>query len=213
MADIQVFDKAGKGRRLCPALSGWITARTCGQHRLKKIRCPSDCKYLDQHERFRHAKAAEGFHLAWARTVTPIYQRQDRDALDWLLACEFALYRQLRENTSTPDEAVVEGLKFVQRKLSPVEVVEAVGSSLGRALLQAVQPHLKQPRFDREKAQAVVQMLIDLFESHQGDEPRRAVNGFMGHLEENFDLSEVMKDASPPEEKPDADKPKIIVPR
>ena len=93
-------------QELCPALSGWITARTCGQHRLKKIRCPSDCKYLDQHERFRHAKAAEGFHLAWARTVTPIYQRQDRDALDWLLACEFALYRQLRENPSTPDEAV-----------------------------------------------------------------------------------------------------------
>jgi hypothetical protein len=35
-----------KGKRSCPALSGVICSRCCGEHRLQRISCPLDCVYL-----------------------------------------------------------------------------------------------------------------------------------------------------------------------
>lgn len=41
-----VFCKQRKGKRTCPALVGSICSACCGQHRLSKIDCPSDCIHL-----------------------------------------------------------------------------------------------------------------------------------------------------------------------
>ena len=41
-----VFCGRRKGKRTCPALAGSICSACCGQHRLSKIQCPSDCAHL-----------------------------------------------------------------------------------------------------------------------------------------------------------------------
>ena len=41
-----VFCGQRKGKRTCPALAGSICSTCCGQHRLSKIQCPSDCAHL-----------------------------------------------------------------------------------------------------------------------------------------------------------------------
>jgi len=41
-----VFCEQRKGKRSCPALGGAICSACCGQHRLSKIQCPTDCPHL-----------------------------------------------------------------------------------------------------------------------------------------------------------------------
>jgi len=209
--DIAVHPAGGKGRRRCPALIGWISARDCGKHRLKSIRCTPDCKYLAQHERYQHAKHADAFHQAWIQAVTPIYQAQDAAAIDFMIATEMAMYWFLSANPTTEDQELIEGLNFLHRQLSPVQVVEAVGGKAGRALAEHAQSYQKQhPKFDTEKGQSVVDLLTKLLSEHQdAEDPRHAIGGLLGHLEANFDLS---SDEPQESDENDVTVPTIITP-
>jgi|GEM_PF-3321030 len=205
----EVFDQPAKGKRRCPALGGWITALTCGKHRIKDIRCPSNCKHLGQHERYRHAKVSDEFHQAWAEKVVPLYQKQDRFGIDFLLFLEFALYQFLHEHPQATDAQVLEGLKFAHRQLSPIQVIEAVGNAAGKHLVAAIAEYQEQhPQFDIEKAQSMVEMLIEIFDENAKND-RDGINGFMGHLETHFDLSTVVKTDEDAEV---LTPPKIIIP-
>ncbi|HEY5596120.1 MAG TPA: hypothetical protein VIL47_02545 [Candidatus Bipolaricaulota bacterium] len=185
-ASIQVHANGKKGRRQCPALNGWISAKDCGEYRLREIRCPADCRYLDAHGRYQHARVADDFHLAWIGKVAPYYQQRDQLALDFLMDFEFALYRHVRAHPVTTDEQVREALRVLVRQLSPIQVFEAMASSLAKQLLQATQEFQKQqPRLDAEKAQRVVEDVLALFAKVRADE-RGSVSSFMGHVEAHF---------------------------
>lgn len=189
--EFEVFQEKGKGRRKCPALSGWITARTCGQHRLREISCLPSCKYLDQHERYQHARVAEGFHQRWAEKVRPLYEKGEPFALDFLIASEFSIYGFLRDNAAAKDGNLAEGLQFFQRQLGPIYVVETAGNALGKHLSQvATKFRQEDSRFDGEIAQSIVDILIELTATTT-PQARDIINGFMGHLEANFDLSSI----------------------
>lgn len=207
-ASIQVHANGKKGRRQCPALNGWISARDCGEHRLREIRCPSDCKYLDAHGRYQHARVADDFHLAWIGKVAPYYQQRDQLALDFLMDLEFSLYRHVRAHPATTDEQVREALKSVARQLGPIQVFEAMASSLAQQLLQAVREFQKQqPRLDAERAQRVVEDVLALFTEVRADE-RESVSSFMGHVETHFKVPPKEDEAQTP-----AATPHIITPR
>lgn len=210
--DIQVYDQPGKGKRKCPALGGFITAKDCGKHRLKEIRCPADCKYLG-HERYQHAQVAETFHQAWAEAIAPYYQRRDAFALDFLVLLEFSAYKFLKANPLSIDEELKEGLNFLHRQLSPIQVVEAVGTSFGKHMVEDVEHIQKQnPQFDVDKAQEMVDLLMELIKNFKDEgRPRIAINGLMGHLENNFDLSSI-ENSIPQEEEKVETPPKIITP-
>jgi hypothetical protein len=45
---ICVLCRQRKGKRFCPAVYNYICPICCGTHRLKKLRCPSSCPYLQQ---------------------------------------------------------------------------------------------------------------------------------------------------------------------
>lgn len=177
---------------------------------MKAIQCPVDCKHLDQHERYQRAKISDEFHQAWMQKVVPLYQKQDRFGIDFLLFVEFSLYRFLHQRPQTTDEAVLEGLKFLHRQLSPIQVIEALGNAPGKHLVEAVTEYRRQhPQFDEEKAQEMVDILISLFVEKLSDD-RQTVAGFMGHLETHFDVSSALdagdaNDVQPP--------PQIITPR
>lgn len=205
---IQIHAQGKKGRRRCPALGGWISAKDCGEHRLREIRCPSDCKYLGAHERYQHARVADDFHLAWIEKVAPYYQQRDQVALDFFMAVEFELYRHVRAHPATTDEQVREALKSVSRQLGPIQVFEAMASSLTNQLLQATQEFQKQqPRLDAERAQRVVDDVLALFSQTHADE-RATVSSFMGHVEAHFKVP-----AKEEEAQPATDTPQIITPR
>lgn len=203
---IQIHASGKKGRRQCPALNGWISARDCGEHRLREIRCPADCRHLDLHGRYQHARVADDFHLAWIGKVAPYYQQRDQLSLDYMMALEFELYRHVRAHPAITDEQVRDALKSVARQLSPIQVFEALAGSLTKQLLQATREFQKQqPRLDSEKAQRIVEDLVSLFSQTHAD-GRATVSGFMGHVEAHFEV--------PPQKEADplADAPQIITP-
>jgi hypothetical protein len=141
----------------------------------------------------------------------PLYQSQDVAAIDFLVATEISLYQFLKAHPTTEDEETLDGLKFFHRQLSPIQVIEAVGNSLGKHLVQQANDYQqKQTGFDIEKSQTVVKFLVDLMTERKGKDSRQAINGFLGHMEANFDVSSI----EPLEE--DSEKvstsPKIITP-
>lgn len=60
------FCNQRKGKRTCPALHGSICSPCCGQHRLSKIDCPSDCIHLGG--------------LSSARDVRPAFSKTELDS-------------------------------------------------------------------------------------------------------------------------------------
>ncbi len=210
MVDIQVYDKPSKGKRKCPALKGYITAKDCGQHRLKEIRCLGDCKYLE-HERYQHVHVAEQFHQTWTQEIIPFYQNRDAFALDFLVLLEFASYKFVKANPLTNDSELIEALNFLHRQLSPIQVVESVGTSFGNNLVEEIQTIQKQnPQFDADKAQQIIDLLLKIINIFKDKtDHRKAINGLMGHLEKNFDLASLNN--QPVEEQIETP-PKIITP-
>lgn len=190
-----------KGKRRCPALGGLICPRCCGEGRLRTIACPAHCRYLEKHERYRHARAGEAFHARWLEAVAPLYVEQ-REGVIYLLQLELALYKYLKENPRLQDAQVHEALAALHRQLSPIHVVEATISPLARHLIEASEAYREEnPRFDPEAAQAAVGALMALVPDRAD---REAVSGFMGHVETHADLEAF-------EDEPAADE--IVVPR
>jgi len=60
------FCNQRKGKRTCPALQGSICSPCCGQHRLSKIECPSDCVHLGG--------------LSTIRSAQPSFSKADLDS-------------------------------------------------------------------------------------------------------------------------------------
>ena len=56
-----VYCKQRKGKRSCPALTGLICSQCCGEHRLARISCPPDCKYLDTGSDYQQKRLGEQF--------------------------------------------------------------------------------------------------------------------------------------------------------
>ncbi len=198
-----VYCEKARGKRECPALGGRICPPCCGEHRLKRISCPASCKYLKRGERYQQERVAEDFHARWVQAVTPLYQRRDRAALDYLIALEAAIYRHVRANPATDDQALNDALDTLKRQLSPIHVVESYNTGLGKKLVTFTERYQKEhPSFDPEGGQAVADLLLGLIPSELGS--REAVSGLMGHLDAYFD---------PPESSPNDEGDAVTVPR
>ena len=55
------YCKQRKGKRPCPGLSGLICSQCCGEHRLVRVTCPSDCAYLDTGSDYQQKRLAVQF--------------------------------------------------------------------------------------------------------------------------------------------------------
>ena len=53
-----VYCHQRKGKRACPALGGLICSQCCGEHRVVRIACPSDCIYLDPNNEYQQKRRA-----------------------------------------------------------------------------------------------------------------------------------------------------------
>jgi len=181
-----VHAERGKGLRKCPALAGWIDTQTCGQHRLDEIRCPATCTYLKRHQRYEREREAAEFYETWLEKIVPLIRHNRPEALDLLLALTCDLYRFLDENPSTQDGDLLEGIKFLRRQLSPVQVVELSGGPLEQHALNSLKTFQQQhPQIDSDEQARVIDCLLDIVATDvpQG---RHKVYGLLGFLERHF---------------------------
>lgn len=186
-----------KGRRACPALGGSICSSCCGQHRGIKIHCPTHCKYFKEHELYQRQRLSEDYHQAWLRSTESFYKQNRTKLLDFMLFLELLIYQYYREHTAGTDDELLEALRFVKRKFSPIEVIEVSGSALGVHLWEGVQKYLEKNGLTREEALEGVEATVRFLESRAGvhQNPRRLLHGLLGHVERHFKLPEALKQA------------------
>lgn len=149
------------------------------------------------------------FHQAWMKATEPLYRERRSEALDFIVFLEISLYQYFLQQTRGTDEGLFEALEFLKRKLSPVEVIETPGSLLGKHLAEAARGYMEKKRaLDPEQAQKAVDTLIVSVQSlKDGEEPRKALHGLLGHVELYIGVPEGMA------EKPATiETPRVITP-
>ena len=199
-----------KGKRTCPALGGLISPSCCGQHRGLRIDCPSDCHYYQENEEIQRQRLSAHFHEAWLKAVTPYFQDRKRQLIDWIVFVEASIYAHFQTQTRGSDEDLIEALEYLKSKLSPISIIEAAGSGLGKHLEDVSKELLESGSAPiHEDAQDGVQTLIEIVQSMRDDEhERHALHGLLGHVEHVIGVPEGLK--SEPDQ--DIETPKIITP-
>ncbi|OGF55475.1 MAG: hypothetical protein A2Z21_06660 [Candidatus Fraserbacteria bacterium RBG_16_55_9] len=150
------------------------------------------------------------FHQAWMKATEPFYRERQQEQLDFVVFLEVSLYRYFLQQTRGTDEELHEALEFLKRKLSPVEVIETPGSSLGKHLAEAARGYMEKKRtLDPEEAQKAAHALVGAVQSlKDSGEPRQALHGLLGHVELYIGAPE----ASAAERPTAIETPKIILP-
>ena len=182
-----------KGTRHCPALNGYICSRCCGEGRGVEIDCPSSCSYYRRHEGYQRERLGPEFRKRWLFHNEELYRKRRERLFDFILFLEWLIYRYYRERTRGTDREIREALEFAGRQLGPLVVVEGlVRPELGEYLLQGIEDYLEQFGMGEEEARAGVEATISFLEEFSGEDenPRRYLQGLMGHVERDFDLPE-----------------------
>jgi hypothetical protein len=151
-----------------------------------EIDCPPQCKYFKEHEEYQRARLGPEFHRAWLAAMEPFYRERREDPLDFVVFLEIAVYGYFAQQTRGTDEGLLEALEYARRKLGPIEIIETPASPLGKRLWEAIEEFMKKKHaLDPEEAQEAVEALAQTLRSIVVEgEPRRALHGLLGHVEQ-----------------------------
>jgi hypothetical protein len=151
-----------------------------------ELDCPPQCKYFKEHEEYQRARLGPEFHRAWLVAMEPFYRERREDLFDFIVFVEIAVYEYFMEQTRGTDGGLLEALEYARRKLGPIEIIETPASPLGKRLWEAIEEFMKKKRtLDPEEAQEAVGALAQALRSLVVEgEPRRALHGLLGHVEQ-----------------------------
>ena len=120
-----VYCKQRKGKRSCPALHGFICSTCCGEHRLVRVACPSDCRYLDSGSGYQEKRLAEQFmplRREFYRELTELGGAKAVALFNLIEVVTFTFFEGRRDGQ---DAEVVTAIQALRRTLSPLHVPSA----------------------------------------------------------------------------------------
>jgi hypothetical protein len=186
-----VYCGKAPGTRRCPVLGGYICPCCCGEHRGTEIDCPLTCPYYQRHEGYQRERLGPEFRRQWLEHNEELYRGEKEGRLNFVLFLEYLIYRYYRERTRGNDEEVLEGLEFAKRQLGPLVVVESlIRLDLGEYLQEGIEDYLKEQGMSEEETHAGIEATISFLKKFSGEDenPRRYLQGLMGHVEQDFNL-------------------------
>ncbi len=186
------YCEAAKGKRACPALGTLICSRCCGEHRLARIECPSDCRYLTENEQYQQERSTLAFVKERGEAL---YAYKDSKSLMALVGVEMAVYKHFTEQPNVRDWEIIAGMEAVRKRLSPLAFPDSTSPTYGESLWKDVEPFLH--KVDRSEAADIIGAYIPFATSFSGDQvqSRRFQRGLIGFLQ-NYqgDLIEKMQE-------------------
>ncbi len=183
MADKCVSCGKRRGTRHCPALGGYICSRCCGEKRLVEISCPRTCPHLERHEAFQEQKSKDRYREAWLQANADI--KYDQNALSILFSVERAIKHAADVLPGLTDADVVTGLADVDRRLSPIELIDQPASRCGNVMWEFLSTLARERSVPttqlRDGVQRMKQLCTELSDPHV---PRAFLHGLLGWLRE-----------------------------
>lgn len=170
-------------------MGGFICSRCCGENRGIKIDCPIECRYFKKHERYQRAKLSDDYKGNLLEVIEDLFEEKERDTIGFLAYLENSIYNfyEGEEKKIGQDKEVLEALEFLKRRLSTIEIVETIGSKLGKYLWKGIQEHLPEVPVSDEEAKEAIERLEEVFSRYSDNEnPRQCLQGLLGHVEKDF---------------------------
>lgn len=164
------------GDRRCPTLDRSICSTCCGKERSRSIRCLPDCRFLVEAEaRWRERRSRE-LAEAWQA-----WERKEPD-LPWPYIEALAkILADLLHKTFATDAEVERALHDLDQALSPIILVSAAPSPLGRALSSGLVRLVQEGKVEREPLREAAQALARWLSTWRTPEDeRRFVRALLG---------------------------------
>lgn len=114
-----------KGKRPCPALSGLICSLCCGEHRLVRISCPSDCTYLDSGSDYQQQRLGEQFMPIRRDFYRELSELGGEKAVALFNLIEIVTFGYFEGQRDGQDAEVIASIQALRRTLSPLHVPSA----------------------------------------------------------------------------------------
>jgi hypothetical protein len=110
-----------KGKRQCPALGGLICSLCCGEHRMVRISCPSDCVYLDANVGYQQMRLGEQFGQDRRIFYKELFELGE-DAAALFNLVEVVTFSYFQSRLDAADSEVIAALQSLRRTLSPLHI-------------------------------------------------------------------------------------------
>ncbi len=164
------------GERFCPALDRWICSTCCGRERGRTIRCLPSCPYLVEAEARWRARRSRELAEAWA-----LWQKAEPQ-LPWPYIRVLAkLLAAILHQTFAQDAEVEQALVDLDRALSPIVLVSAAPSALGKTLSSTLLPLVQEGKVDGQALRQATQALRQWLSSWRiSEDDRRFVRALLG---------------------------------
>ncbi len=114
-----------KGKRPCPALGGSICSLCCGEHRITRISCPTDCLYLDTGSDYQQKRLSEQFLPVRRDFYRELDESGGQKAVALFNLIEVITFSYFEGRRDGQDAEVITALQALRRTLSPLHVPAA----------------------------------------------------------------------------------------
>ncbi len=159
-----------------------------------EIACPASCPYLKRHEAFQQEKSKGRYREAWMQVNADI--KDDSDVLYAVFAVERAVKQAEMELEELTDAEVAAGLADVDRRLSPIVLIDHPSTPCGNIMWNLLTALMEERNIPRERMRDAVQretrVCTALSDPHV---PRAFLHGLIGWMNEFS--SETGKQPSP----------------
>lgn len=146
-----------KGKRACPALNGLICSQCCGEHRIVRITCPSDCAYLESNSGYQEQRIGEQFGQARRGFYQGLVETGGEKAAALFHLVEVVSFRYFQGRRDGQDAEVIAAMQALRRSLSPLYIPGAPGQTLFAEQLKKQYETFAQQQAEGGKAQQAIE--------------------------------------------------------
>jgi hypothetical protein len=176
-----------KGKRACPALHGSICSACCGEHRLVRISCPSDCTYLDSGSDYQQKRLAEQFVPVRRDFYQELSGLDGNKAVALFNLIEVITFSYFEGRRDGQDAEVIAAIQALRRTLSPLHVPSAPMPVFAEHLKKEYETFKKQNPdhiADSSNAPEILDRAIRFIGEFSGKDfqSQRFLNGLVGYV-------------------------------
>jgi len=181
------YCKQRKGKRVCPGLSGLICSQCCGEHRLVRVTCPSDCAYLDTGSDYQQKRLAVQFMPVRREFYRELGEFGGAQAVSLFNLIEVITVSFFQGRRDGQDAEVIAAIQGLRRTLSPLHVPSAPMPVFAEHLIKEYETFKKQnPKqiADSSTAPEILDRAVKFVSDFSGKDfqSRRFLSGLIGYV-------------------------------
>ena len=181
-----------KGKRLCPALEGFICAQCCATHRLQDIQCPPDCTYLQSefYQQGRRNQKARAKGKRFIETVENNFRSEAARGFAFMVQAD--IYWWCSRQGKLPNLAIAESMEAACSGLEKIPVVQdsdkPLADFLGKLLSTSSRYEAQRTGdFNEDSQRNVLERLSSIARKHGGKEDPGKCSSFLEVANSYFD--------------------------